>query len=126
MNPLESYFQNLSAIRSSGAAVKETSYYGTLDNLLNEIGQTLKPKVRSIINIANKGGGLPDGGFFTPDQFQKRTKGELIKGQLPARGCIEVKSPAEDVMVVKIPRPLPSVPCNKLSRLCTRWPQRRW
>jgi hypothetical protein len=100
MNPLESYLQNLSAIRRSGAAVKETSYYGTLENLFNEIGRTLKPKVRSIINIANKGAGIPDGGFFTPDQFQRRTKGELIKGQLPSRGCIEVKSTAEDVISV--------------------------
>src|SRR5437762_1837704 len=100
MNSLETYLHNLSAIRRSGAGVKETSYYGTLENLLNEIGKTLKPKLRTIINIANKGAGLPDGGFFTPDQFQRRTKGELIKGQLPSRGCIEVKSPAEDVMVV--------------------------
>src|ERR1041384_2007845 len=100
MNPLESYLQNLSAIRSSGAAVKETSYYGTLENLLNQIGKTLKPRVRAIISIANKGAGLPDGGLFTPDQFQKRIKGELIKGQLPSRGCIEVKSTAEDVVSV--------------------------
>lgn len=97
MNPLESYLHNLSVIRSSGAAVKETSYYGTLDNLLNEIGKTLKPRVRSIINIANKGAGLPDGGFFTPDQFQRRAKGELIEGQIPSRGCIEVKSTSQDI-----------------------------
>jgi hypothetical protein len=92
MNPLETYLENLFVIHSSGAGVKETSYYGTLDNLFNEIGKTLKPRVRCIINIANKGAGLPDGGLFTPDQFQKRTKGELIEGQLPARGCIEVMS----------------------------------
>jgi hypothetical protein len=76
----------------SGSGVKETSYYGTLANLFNEVGKTLKPRVRCIINIANKGAGLPDGGFFTPDQFQKRAKGELIEGQLPSRRCIEVKS----------------------------------
>lgn len=97
MNPLETYLQNLYVIHSSGSGVKETSYYGTLDNLLNEVGKTLKPKVRSIINIANKGAGLPDGGLFTPDQFQKRAKGELIEGQLPSRGCIEVKSTRENI-----------------------------
>lgn len=97
MNPLESYLHNLSLIRSSGAAVKETSYYGTLDNLFNEIGKTLKPKVRTIINIANKGAGLPDGGFFTPDQFQKRSKDVVIEGQIPSRGCIEVKSTNQDI-----------------------------
>lgn len=41
MNPLETYLKVLSEIRSSGAAVKETSYYGSLANLLNEIGKIL-------------------------------------------------------------------------------------
>ncbi|HVS20973.1 MAG TPA: hypothetical protein VHD88_03955, partial [Pyrinomonadaceae bacterium] len=72
MNP---YLQNLFEIHSSGSAVKETSGYGTLGNLFNEVGKTLKPRVRCIINIKNKGAGIPDGGLFTPDQFQKRAKG---------------------------------------------------
>src|SRR5229473_6685824 len=100
MNPLETYLQDLFVIHSSGSAVKETSGYGTLGNLFNEIGKTLKPKVRCIINIQDKGAGLPDGGLFTPDQFQKRAKGEVLEGQLPARGCFEVKSPGEDVLAV--------------------------
>lgn len=41
MNPLETYIRELHDIRSSGAAVKETSYYGPLANFLNEIGKTL-------------------------------------------------------------------------------------
>jgi hypothetical protein len=44
MNPLEEYLQAISEIRSSGAAVKETSYYGPLAALINEIGKTLKAK----------------------------------------------------------------------------------
>jgi hypothetical protein len=48
MNPLETYFRNLHEIHASGAGVKETSYYGTLETLLNEIGKTLKPRVRCI------------------------------------------------------------------------------
>ena len=53
MNPLETYLTELRDIRSSGAAVKETSYYGPLANLLNEVGKdkNLRPKVRCIINI---------------------------------------------------------------------------
>ncbi len=97
MNPLETYLENLFVIHSSGSGVKETSYYGTLENLFNEVGKGLKPRVRCIINIQNKGAGLPDGGLFTPDQFQKRAKGELIEGQLPSRGCIEVKSTQENI-----------------------------
>lgn len=41
MNPLETYLKELSEIRSSSAAVKETSYYSPLANLLNEIGKAL-------------------------------------------------------------------------------------
>jgi len=58
MIPLETYLKDLSEIRSSGAAVKETSYYGPLATLLNEIGKTLKPKVKCIINLQNVGAGL--------------------------------------------------------------------
>jgi hypothetical protein len=100
MNPLETYLQNLFVIHSSGSAVKETSYYGTLENLFNEVGKTLKPKVRCVINLQNQGAGLPDGGLYTADQFQKRTKVDPLEGQLPARGCFEVKSPGEDVVAV--------------------------
>ena len=100
MNPLESYLTDLYEIRSSGGAVKETSGYPALSQLLNEIGKTLKPKVRCVINLQNQGAGLPDGGLYTAEQFQKRTKVEPLEGQLPGRGCIEVKSPGEDALVV--------------------------
>lgn len=97
MNPLETYLKELRDIRSTGAAVAETSFYPVLSNLLNEIGKTLKPKVRCVINIANRGAGLPDVGLFTRDQFQRASDREPSKGQLPARGVVEVKGPAEDV-----------------------------
>jgi hypothetical protein len=57
MNPLEAYLKELIEIRSSGAAVKETSYYGPLAHFLNEIGKTLKPKVHCILQIKNEGRG---------------------------------------------------------------------
>ena len=97
MNPLQTYLQDLHDIYVSGAGVPETSGYGPLANLFNEAGRSLQPRVRCIITIANKGAGIPDGGFFTPDQFQKRAKGQLIEGQLPSRGAIEVKPPSEDI-----------------------------
>jgi hypothetical protein len=100
MDLLQTYLESLNVIHSSGSAVKETSYYGTLESLLNEVGKALKPRVRCVINIANRGAGLPDGGLFTPDQFQKRAKGELIEGQLPSRGCIEIKSTSDEVDVI--------------------------
>jgi hypothetical protein len=99
-NPLETYLTELYYIRTSGGAVKETSYYPALSNLLNEVGKALKPRVRCIINIQNAGAGLPDGGLYTAEQFPKQSKGELREGQLPSRGAIEVKSTGEDVNAV--------------------------
>ncbi len=98
-NPLETYLKELSEIRASGAGVKETSYYGPLANFLNEIGKTLKPKVKCIINLQNVGAGLPDGGFFTHEQFQKFADASLLPGQTPARGVMEVKSTQDDAWV---------------------------
>ena len=46
MSPLETYLQELRDIRSTGGGDPETSYYGPLECLFNEIGKTLRPKVR--------------------------------------------------------------------------------
>ncbi len=95
MTALETYLRELRDIRSTGSGVKETSYYPALSNLFNEVGKRLKPRVRCIINLANRGAGLPDGGLFTAEQFQKPSDAEPLPGQPPARGVIEVK-PAKD------------------------------
>lgn len=96
---LENYIRELHDVRLSGAGVEETSYYGPLATLLNEVGATLKPKVRCIINLRNTGAGIPDGGLFTPDQFQ-RASSQLIEGQLPSRGAIEVKGIGANALAV--------------------------
>src|SRR5437764_12574304 len=95
LNALETYLRELYEIRSSGAGVKETSYSPALANLLSAVGHTLKPRVRCVINLANRGAGMPDGGLFTPDQFQKGTERPL-QGQLPSRGAIECKGTRDD------------------------------
>jgi hypothetical protein len=97
MDPVETYIRDLLDIHRSGEAVKETSYYGAIASLFNEIGKTLKPRVRCIINIKNRGAGIPDGGFFTPDQFQKSENEQFIT-QIPARGVIEIKGTGEDAI----------------------------
>jgi hypothetical protein len=99
MTPLENYLRELRDIRSTGAAVKETSYYPALSALFNEVGKTLKPKVRCVLTLANRGAGLPDGGLFTPDQFKKSSGGEPLPGQNPSRGVIEIKSTGDDAWV---------------------------
>jgi len=98
MHPLETYLEELRAIRSSGAVVKETSGYGALANLFNAIGHTLKPRVRCFIHVKNSGAGLPDGGLFTPDQLTNPDEEAPLLGiPLPARGVIEVKATNAEV-----------------------------
>jgi hypothetical protein len=96
MTPLEQFLQHVSEIHSSGSAVDETPYYGSLETLFNEIGKTLKPRVRCIIHPKDRGAGQPDGGFFTAEQFDQKSGHELKKAQIPSRGAIEVKPPRED------------------------------
>ncbi len=96
MHPLETYLTELRDIRLSGGGVKETSYYGPLATLLNEAGRDLRPKVRCIINLRDTGAGIPDGGFFTKDQFPRASADEPEEGQIPARGALEVKGLNED------------------------------
>ena len=98
---VEDYLSELKAIRATGAGVPETSYYPALSNLFNAVGKTLKPKVRCVINISNCGSGIPDGGLFTADQFQRQADGgEPKPGQLPARGAIEAKGTKPEVSTI--------------------------
>jgi len=99
MSPVETYFQDLREIRSARAGVQETTYYAALANLLDAVGKTLKPRVRCILQLQNRGAGNPDGGLFTADQFPKGSA-EPVGSGLPSRGVIEVKSTSEDAWVV--------------------------
>ncbi len=97
---VEAYLSELREIRDSGRAVDETSYYPVLVKLLNEVGRTLKPKVRCILTPRNAGSGIPDAGLFTPDQFQKSSAANPFLGQLPSRGVVEVKGTGASVETV--------------------------
>lgn len=94
MSPLETYLREMAEIRGPG--VPETSFYPPFRNLLNAVGDTLKPKVRCIINLKNKGAGIPDGGLFTADLLKKNTNVEPLDGLPPDRGAIEVKPVNDD------------------------------
>jgi hypothetical protein len=99
MTLLETYLRELREIRSMGAGVEEESYYHPLAALLNEVGKKLKPKVKCVLQLANRGAGRPDGGLFTADQFEHPADAEPLPGQLPARGAIEVKGTKDDAWV---------------------------
>ena len=70
--------------------------------LFNEIGKSLNPRVRCVINIANKGAGIPDGGLFTAEQFRDTQAEQIFANQLPVRGAIEVKSTKDDVRKIAL------------------------
>jgi len=99
MGHFEQYIQELRDIRATGAAVKETSYYTPLVNLLNAIGTTLKPKVRCFMQLKNLGAGMPDGGLFTARQYQRQLGEKPNDPQNPERGVIEIKSTEDDAWV---------------------------
>ncbi|MHB8870423.1 MAG: type ISP restriction/modification enzyme [Thermoleophilia bacterium] len=99
MHPLETYLSALYDARLGGG-VAETSGYAALANLLNEVGGGLKPKTRCILHPHNQGAGIPDGGLYTVDQFERKSAGELKSNQVPSRGVVEVKSTGEEVAKV--------------------------
>ena len=67
MGPVETYLSEMCELRSARAGVKEITYYTALANLLDEVGKTLKPRVRCVLQLQNRGAGNPDGGLFTAD-----------------------------------------------------------
>ena len=89
----EEYFEALRRIRASGGATGELSYYPPLANLLNAVGDTLRPKVFCINEMAQQGAGHPDFGLYAAKQVQK---GQPREGQLPEGGVVEVKSAGDD------------------------------
>ena len=100
----EVFFGDMRDIHATGGGDQETSYYAPLANLLNALGGELKPKVRCVLQLKNRGAGKPDGGLFTADQFRKgrgsAPDADPLEGQPPSRGVIEVKSPDKDMSVV--------------------------
>ncbi len=97
-HPVETYLTHLQQIHATGGGTAEESYYGPLENLFNDIGGKLKPKVRAVQQLANRGSGEPDFGFYTADQFQRG--GDPIAGLGPERGAAEVKPWTDDVFAV--------------------------
>lgn len=94
---VEIYFNDLQRIRALGGGTGERSFYGPLANLLNAVGDTLKPKVSCVIELADQGAGHPDLGLYAARQMQK---GQPREGQIPECGVIEVKPAGDDTWMV--------------------------
>ncbi|MBP1465378.1 N-6 DNA methylase [Candidatus Chloroploca sp. M-50] len=100
MDIVATYLRDLRDIRSSGSAVKETSFYPALSTLLNAVGAELRPRVRCVLTLKNRGAGIPDGGLFTADQIGRHAPSDAFPAPLPARGVLEVKGAGDDVAAI--------------------------
>ena len=91
---VETYLSDLRRIRASGGATAEVSSYGPLENLLNAIGNGLRPKVFCVGQLKDQGAGHPDFGLYAS---RGRTRGGRTNvGELPEHGVVEVKPPEDD------------------------------
>ena len=102
-HPLEKYLAACRVAHATQAATPETAYYPAFQSLLESAGGGLKPRVFCVMGLKNQGAGMPDGGFFTPDQFVKGEDTKLKPGQVagPSRGVVECKPLKKDVLKVK-------------------------
>ena len=90
---VEAYFAELRRVRATGGATGERSTYPALRDLLNAVGDTLRPKVFCVVEMANQGAGQPDIGLYAAAQ---RQRGRPREGQIPERGVVEVKAADDD------------------------------
>lgn len=80
--------------RSFGAHTAETTFYTPLSNLLNTVGEGLKPRVVFVAHPGSRDGNLPDGGLF-PVAGRRQTA--PLPNQRPERGAVEIKPPGESL-----------------------------
>ena len=90
---VEEYLAELRRIRATGGGTGELSYYPPLNNLLNAVGGSLRPKVYCVSQLAQQGAGHPEFGIYAARQVQA---GRPKQGQAPEGGVVEVKSASDD------------------------------
>ena len=90
---VEDYLAELRRIRATGGGTGELSYYPPLNNLLNAVGGSLRPKVYCVSQLAQQGAGHPDFGLYAAKQVQG---GKPRQGQTPEGGVVEVKPVGDD------------------------------
>ena len=90
---VEEYLAELRRIRATGGGTGELSYYPPLNNLLNAVGGSLRPRVYCVSQLAQQGAGHPDFGLYAARQV---SKGQPKQGQLPEGGVMEVKPASDD------------------------------
>lgn len=92
---LQTYLERMAEIRSTGSSVNETSFYSALENLLNQVGGDLSPRVICNGQLRNQGAGHPDFGLYSQKQCLKGAPKPGL-GEIPERGVVEVKPLSDD------------------------------
>ncbi len=95
------YVHDLRAIRNTGSALPETSFYPPVDRLLNEAGRTLKPPVLATSQLADTGAGQPDGGLFPQPKRSPRNPHPPLPVH-PERGVVEIKPANHDLDTIAV------------------------
>ena len=99
ISAVEKYFSALKQIRTSGGATHERSLYPPLFALLDAVGDTLKPKVHCVSDMADQGAGHPDFGLYVKRR-SSRSRSQAVKkpsgSEVPERGVVEVKPLGDD------------------------------
>lgn len=94
------FFESVRRVHALGAGTPETAYYPALHSLFEAVGNSLKPRVFALSQLANTGSGSPDYGLFSASQIQR---GEPRPGQMPERGVVEVKSVSDGSLFAGTP-----------------------
>ncbi len=97
---LERFLKALYEVHSVGVALPETSYYPDIKRLLEDVGASLSPKVRPVIQIRNQGSGIPDGGLFVVRPSGPVHSSDPMEASAPERGALEVKPPDRDLTAI--------------------------
>jgi hypothetical protein len=91
---VEQYIAAMRTAHSFGSHTAETTFYTPLANVLNAVGENLKPRVVFVAHPGSRGAGLPDGGLFP---VAKKSQVAPLPNQRPERGAVEIKPPGESL-----------------------------
>ena len=87
---LQQYITAMRTSHSLGTHTAQTTFYTPFANLLNTIGDRLRPRVHFQAHPGTHGAGLADGGLFPLSRSSQR---EPLPGRFPERGAVEIKAP---------------------------------
>lgn len=94
MQAVETFLKELYQAKTAGVA--ETSHYPALKALFDVVGDSLRPKVKCIINPRGVGAGIADAGLFTAETLEAANNVTLFTGVTPDRGAVEAKPVNQD------------------------------